>query len=99
MNKISQILSTLFYVGYFKWFPGTLGSLFSLIIIFFLKINLSLLLFIFLFFIIFIISMILISIYSNSINNIEKNLNAMKGSLDTFEDRLVKVEKRGGGRF
>ena len=35
----------------------------------------------------------------NSINNINKNVNAMKGSLEVFEDRLVKVEKRGGGRF
>ena len=35
----------------------------------------------------------------NSINNINKNVNAMKGSLESFEDRLVKVEKRGGGRF
>ncbi len=35
----------------------------------------------------------------NSINNINRNVNAMKGSLESFEDRLVKVEKRGGGRF
>ena len=35
----------------------------------------------------------------NAIDNINKNVNAMKSSLDTFEDRLVKVEKRGGGRF
>ena len=35
----------------------------------------------------------------NAIDNINKNVNAMKGSLETFEDRLVKVEKRGGGRF
>ena len=40
-----------------------------------------------------------LSCLENSISNIEKNLNAMKGSLDTFEDRLIKVEKRGGGRF
>ena len=35
----------------------------------------------------------------NAIDNINKNGNAMKGSLETFEDRLVKVKKRGGGRF
>ena len=36
----------------------------------------------------------------NSIGNIEKNLNAMKSSLDTFEDRLKEVEKKTkGGRF
>ncbi len=36
----------------------------------------------------------------NSIGNIEKNLNAMKSSLDTFENRLKEVEKKTkGGRF
>ena len=35
----------------------------------------------------------------NAIDNINKNVNAMKGSLESFEDRLIKVEKRGGGRF
>ena len=35
----------------------------------------------------------------NAISNISKNVDAMKGSLETFEDRLIKVEKRGGGRF
>ena len=36
----------------------------------------------------------------SSVGNIEKNLNAMKGSLETFEDRLIEVEKKTkGGRF
>jgi len=36
----------------------------------------------------------------NSINNINSNVNAMKTSLETFEDRLLKVEKKAkGGRF
>ena len=35
----------------------------------------------------------------DAIDNISKNVNSMKGSLESFEERLVKVEKRGGGRF
>ena len=36
----------------------------------------------------------------NSINNINSNVNAMKSSLESFENRLVEVEKKAkGGRF
>ena len=35
----------------------------------------------------------------DAISNISKNVNSMKGSLESFEERLIKVEKRGGGRF
>jgi chromosome segregation ATPase len=36
----------------------------------------------------------------NSINNINSNVNAMKNSLESFEDRLLQVEKKAkGGRF
>ena len=35
----------------------------------------------------------------DAIGNISKNVNSMKGSLESFEERLIKVEKRGGGRF
>ena len=35
----------------------------------------------------------------DAIDNISKNVNSMKGSLESFEERLIKVEKRGGGRF
>ena len=35
----------------------------------------------------------------DAISNISKNVNSMKGSLESFEERLNKVEKRGGGRF
>jgi hypothetical protein len=35
----------------------------------------------------------------DAIDNISKNVDSMKGSLELFEERLVKVEKRGGGRF
>jgi len=27
------------------------------------------------------------------------DIEAMKGTLDTFEDRIIKVEKKSGGRF
>ena len=35
----------------------------------------------------------------DAIDNISKNVDSMKGSLESFEERLNKVEKRGGGRF
>ena len=35
----------------------------------------------------------------DAIDNISKNVDSMKGSLELFEERLVKVEKRGRGRF
>jgi hypothetical protein len=33
----------------------------------------------------------------DAIDNISKNVDSMKGSLESFEERLIKVEKRGGG--
>ena len=35
----------------------------------------------------------------DAITSMSKNVDSMKGSLELFEERLVKVEKRGGGRF
>ena len=67
MNKISQIFSTLFYVGYFKWAPGTLSSFVSLNIIFFIHNIIGKIEFIFLFICILILAKIFIEIYSNSI--------------------------------
>ena len=49
MNKISQIFSTLFFIGYIKWFPGTFGSFASLILIIFLYKTLNSFVFIVLF--------------------------------------------------
>ena len=68
MNKISQIFSTLFFIGYVKWAPGTIGSLFSLIIIIFLHNILNKNEFIILFICILLIATICIKIYSKSIN-------------------------------
>ena len=69
MNKISQIFSTLFFIGYSKWAPGTIGSLASLIIIMFLQNFFSNTIFIVLFICIFILATIFVTIYSKTINN------------------------------
>ena len=68
MNKISQIFSTLFFIGYVKWAPGTFGSLFSLIIIIFLHNIVNKNEFIILFVCILLMATICIKIYSKSVN-------------------------------
>ena len=68
MNKISQIFSTLFFIGYVKWAPGTFGSIFSLIIIIFLHNILNKNEFIILFICVFLMATICIKIYSKSVN-------------------------------
>ena len=68
MNKISQIFSTLFFIGYVKWAPGTFGSIFSLIIIIFLHNIVNKNEFIVLFICIFLMATICIKIYSKSVN-------------------------------
>ena len=69
MNKISQIFSTLFFIGYVKWAPGTFGSIFSLIIIIFLHNIVNKNEFIILFICVFLMATICIKIYSKSVNN------------------------------
>ena len=69
MNKISQIFSTLFFIGYVKWAPGTFGSIFSLITIIFLHNIVNKNEFIILFICILLMSTICIKIYSKSVNN------------------------------
>ena len=68
MNKISQIFSTLFFIGYIRWIPGTFGSIFSLIIIIFLHNIVNKKEFIILFFCILLMATICIKIYSKSVN-------------------------------
>ena len=68
MNKISQIFSTLFFIGYIRWIPGTFGSIFSLIIIIFLHNIVNKNEFIILFFCILLMATICIKIYSKSVN-------------------------------
>ena len=69
MNKISQIFATLFFIGYVKWAPGTLGSVFSLITIIFLHNIVNKNEFIILFVCILLMATICIKIYSKSVNN------------------------------
>ena len=68
MNKISQIFSTLFFIGHVKWAPGTIGTLISLTIIIFLHNFVNKIGFIILFICIFVLAVIFVSIYSKSIN-------------------------------
>ena len=68
MNKISQIFSTLFFIGYVRWIPGTFGSIFALIIIIFLHNIVNKNEFIILFICILLMAIICIKIYSKSIN-------------------------------
>jgi len=68
MNKISQIFSTLFFIGYIKWAPGTFGSFFSLIIIIYLHNIVNKNEFIILFICILLMATICIKIYSKSVN-------------------------------
>ena len=69
MNKISQIFSTLFFIGYVKWAPGTFGSIFSLITIIFLHNIVNKNEFIILFICILLMATICIKIYSKLVNN------------------------------
>ena len=69
MNKISQIFSTLFFIGYIKWAPGTFGSFFSLITIIFLHNIINKNEFIIIFICILLMATISIKIYSKSVDN------------------------------
>ena len=69
MSKISQIFSTLFFIGYIKWSPGTFGSFFSLITIIFLHNIINKNEFIIIFICILLMATIFIKIYSKSANN------------------------------
>ena len=68
MNKLSRLYSTLFYIGYIKWIPGTIGSLISLFIIIYLKKISNNLEFVIIFFCLLFLAIKFIEIYSNSIN-------------------------------
>ena len=68
MTKISQIFSTLFFIGYVKWAPGTVSSLFSLIIITFLHNIVNKNEFIIIFISVLLVATISIKVYSKSVN-------------------------------
>ena len=69
MNKFIEIFTTIFYIGYIKWMPGTIGSLISLIIIYFLKKNLSFNILFIIFLLVFILSIKLIELHSKKTKN------------------------------
>ena len=68
MNRLSKIFSTLFFIGYIKWSPGTIGSLVSLAIIILLSKIISNFIFIIIFICLLILAIKFIEIYSKTIN-------------------------------
>ena len=69
MNKIITIFPTLFGIGYSPIVPGTIGSIFSIIFLYFLIKFVSFSFLIIIFLIIFFTSLILIEKYSNLLKN------------------------------
>ena len=69
MNKFSEIFSTIFYIGHLKWMPGTIGSLFSLIFIYYLAKYLNFNLLIIFFLLVFLLSIKFIDLYSKITNS------------------------------
>ena len=67
MIKISHLYTTVFFIGHFKWAPGTIGSLIALLFCLYLNTLINKIFFVTIFIILFIISIKLISIYSESI--------------------------------
>ena len=74
MNNFSQIYCTLFYTGLSKWAPGSVGSLFSIIILFPLTYFLSTFTLFLLFIILFAISYVFIFIYSKNTSHDAKEI-------------------------
>ena len=68
MNKISSLIVTLFYIGKFPYMPGTVGSIFSFLILILINNYIPYLYFLFLFFIILITNISLINIYISKIS-------------------------------
>lgn len=64
MYKFSEFFISLFYVGHFKWASGTIGSFFSIIILYFLMLSVSKFIFILFFLFFFMSSLFFIDIYS-----------------------------------
>ena len=73
MFKISKIFVTIFYLGYSKIIPGTIGSLISFIIIYLAHISLNKIYLYILFIIFFILSLFLINFYQKTIKKIDSS--------------------------
>ena len=67
MFSLSKVFVTLFYIGYSKIIPGTIGSFFSFIIIFLLNSLIDKIYFYLIFSILFILSLYLINVYQRII--------------------------------
>ncbi len=80
MTKIAKIFSTIFYIGFVNWMPGTFGSAIAIIAILPIIYNFSLFVNIFLFILILLLSLKLIEIYSKSI----KKTDAKEIIIDEF---------------
>ena len=73
MFKISKIFVTIFYLGYSKIIPGTIGSFISFIIIYFAYISLNKINLYTLFIICFFLSFFLINFYQKTIKKIDSS--------------------------
>ena len=73
MFNISKIFITIFYLGYSKVIPGTIGSLISFIIIYLAHISLNKIYLYILFIIFFILSLFLINFYQKTIKKIDSS--------------------------
>ena len=73
MFKISKIFVTIFFLGYSKIIPGTIGSLISFIIIYLAHISLNKIYLYILFIIFFILSLFLINFYQKTIKKIDSS--------------------------
>ena len=71
MKKLSSIIVTLFNVGKFPFAPGTIGSIFSFLLLFLLINSIQYIFFLIIFIIIFIVSIYFINIYNEK--TIEKD--------------------------
>ena len=69
MNKIISVFTTLFGIGYSPIVPGTIGSIFSIVFLYFLIKFVSYSFLVIIFLIIFFTSLKLIEKYSNLLNN------------------------------
>ena len=74
MNNLSKIYCTLFYAGLSKWAPGSVGSFFSIIILFPLTYFFSTIIFLLLFISLLVISYLFISIYSKNTSHDAKEI-------------------------
>jgi len=64
MHKLSKIIISLFGIGFSRFAPGTIGSLTTIVLFYFIINHISSLVLIFIFVLVFFISLILIRIYS-----------------------------------